>query len=118
MAALQNLISRFPRNRYAPDSYLVMLRIYRDHCNRQPHNPDLYPLAQIALRKFRADFPTDDRVIDQIRGDLSEALVKTGKFFERTKKPGAAVVYYETALRDYGETPSAPFCRERIAALG
>ncbi|MBS0621917.1 MAG: outer membrane protein assembly factor BamD [Verrucomicrobia bacterium] len=122
--SFQTLINRFPRHKRSPEAYLAIMELYRDHCREQPHNPDLLPLAQVTLRKFRHDFPASPRleeaegVIDQMREILAEALVDTGRFFERAGKAIAACVYYRNAALEYGETGAASYSAERLAALG
>ncbi len=117
------LIARFPKHAYAPESYLAIAQIHLDHARNQPHNPDLLPLAQINLRKFRSDFPTDDRVtraelaLGEMKGCFADALVETGRFYEQKKKPEAACVYYAMAMDAYEGTSGALLAEERYYAL-
>jgi outer membrane assembly lipoprotein YfiO len=120
---LQILIGRFPRHSQTPQAYLSIGELYLQLSRQQQHDPDLLALAMINVRKFRQDFPTDERLI-QAEGALVEmrevyagGLIETGRFYERTKKPQAAVIYYRTAVRDYPSTEAARRAEERLAKL-
>lgn len=119
----QILIARFPRHPQTPQAYLSIANLYLALARRQQHDPDLLALAMINLRKFRHDFPSDARLFEaehafvEMREVYADGLVETGRFYERTKKPQAAVIYYRTALRDYPNTQAAEEARGRIAKL-
>ena len=121
--AMQGFIARFPRHEHAPDAYEAICGIYLDHVRFQPHNPDLLPLARINLRKFRADFPTDERllkgeeILESIREELADALIETGQFYERKGIEPAACVYYTHAANDYIGTAAADFAIVRLGEL-
>ncbi|MGE3954751.1 MAG: tetratricopeptide repeat protein [Parachlamydiales bacterium] len=118
------LINRFPKHRYVPESYVAIARLYERQAEINPQNPDLLALAQVNVRKFRAAMPTDDRLmeaelrVELTREVLAKGLYDTGRYYERKKKPAAAAVYYQTAMRDYPDTPSAFASSERLSAIG
>lgn len=119
----QIVIARFPRHPQTPDAYLSIGELYLKLSRQQQHDPDLLALAMINVRKFRQDFPTDTRLIQaekalvEMREVYAGGLVETGRFYERTKKPQAAVIYYRTAVRDYPNTEAAGRAEERLAKL-
>jgi outer membrane protein assembly factor BamD (BamD/ComL family) len=120
---LQTLIRRFPRNDLAAQAFLEINRIYLKEVQEEFPDPGVLELAQINLRKFQMEFPTDPRVenakdyLSQMQEIYAFALYDTGQFFERTKKPHAALIYYRRVLRDFPSTPSAKKASSRIAAL-
>jgi len=120
----QVLVSRFPKHPKMPEGYLAISELYLNLCRTAKHDPDLLALAHINLRKFRHDYPTDQRVdlarahFESMRGVYAEGLYETGRFYERKKKPSSAAVYYRAAIRDYPDTLSADLSRERMAQLG
>lgn len=121
---LQQVTRRFPTHELAPDAYLEIASIYLERTKREHQNPDLLALADINLRKFRLQFPGDDRADDvaaqlyKIRESYACALYETGRFYERVKQPRASVVYYSNAIKRFGDTDVADSCRERLACLG
>ena len=120
---LQTLIRRFPRNDLAAQAFLEINRIYLKEVQEEFPDPGLLELAQINLRKFQMEFPSDQRVeeaqshLNQMQEIFAFALYDTGQFFERTKKPHAALIYYRRVLRDFPSTPSAIKANSRIAVL-
>lgn len=121
--SMQLLIQRFPRHFYVAEAYLAISDLYLEHARRQPHNPDLLERARLNLRKFRQDFPTDERLLEaenrvaEMREVLAESFFEMGRFYERTEKPGAAFVYYQTTIRDFPQTRAARAAQERLTEL-
>lgn len=116
----QTLIRRFPKSSLAPESYIGIAGIYLMQCQMQYPDPDFLDLAQINLRKFRQDFPGSERlaVAEQMMIDMKEFyannLYEMAQFYERTKKPHAAVIYYSNLLAKYPETKRATEATKRL----
>jgi len=121
--AYQNLIRRFPKHDLAPESYLIITRIYLDQCKYEFQNPDLLALAEINVRRFRQDFPGEERLVQaesdvlKIKETYARGLFDTGQFYERTSHPQASVIYYKSAIEEFPETSVAELCRKRLSAL-
>lgn len=119
----QAFLLRFPKHPQAPESFLRIAQIYLEQSRHESHNPDLLPLAEINLRKFRQEFPMDERLLqaegklDEMKEVFAQALFDTGRFFERTNKPVSAAVYYQSILRDFPQTAIAITSTERLANL-
>ncbi len=92
-------------------------------CQEQYPDADFLDLAEINLRKFRQDFPSDERVaiVETMFADMQEIYARCfyeiGQFFERTKKPHASVLYYSKIIKTYPNTKSAELSKERLRAL-
>lgn len=119
----QQLIRRFPRHEYAPESYLTIEKIYLDQARCEFQNPDLLALAQITLRRFKQDFPRDEKVVlaeatvREIQEVYANGLYETGQLYERKSEPRASIIYYSNAINQFPDTAVAQLCRERLAAL-
>lgn len=119
----QQLQRRFPRHPSTPDSYVAISKIYLEQSKAEVQNPELFSLAQMNYNKFLAAFPNHPKraLIEKNFKDISETLAKnfltTGQFFERTKKPEAAILYYKRALAKFPNTTAAAECQQRITAL-
>lgn len=119
----QTLIRRFPKHVLAPDAYVQIAQVYLKQAQDTYPDIDYLDLAEINLKKFRQDFPSDDRValsenyVEQMREIYGNSLYEIGQFFERTKKPHAAVIYYTKIAKTYPKTVSAEHSRRRLAAL-
>jgi outer membrane protein assembly factor BamD (BamD/ComL family) len=119
----QAFLTRFSKHVLAPESFLRIAEVYLEEAKEQPHDPDLLPLAELNVRKFRQEFPTDarlieaERLLDEMRDVFAEALFNTGRFFERTQQKDSALVYYQAILRDFPRAQIAQASADRLAHL-
>lgn len=120
----QLLIRRFPRHELTPQSYLKIAQAYCQVSCYELQNPDLIALAELNVRKFREDFPRDERVelaegyVCRMKENYARGLSDMGRFYERTKRPSAAIIYYQNAIQEFPDTRIANYCRQRLACLG
>ena len=119
----QAVIKRFPKSPMAPESYVAIADVYLLQSETKSHDPDLLDLAQINLKRFRQDFPGDDRV-EEVEDKLlsmqewsAQALVDTGKFYERTRHPQASVLYYKTVIHNFPQTRAAEYAERRLEII-
>lgn len=121
--AYQTLIRRFPRHSLAADSYVGISEIYLTQCQAEYPDPDFLDLAEINLRKFRQDFPREDKIVTaenmvlEMKEFYAKSLYETGQFFERTKKPHASIIYYSNIIAKYPETKIAQASQKRLDLL-
>ncbi len=119
----QTLIRRFPKHALAVESYLGIAEVYLHECKNEYPDPDFLDLAEINLRKFKMDFAQDERIAkaEKIFADMQEVyaanLNDTAQFFERTKKPHAAIIYYTKIATNYPNSSFAEIARKRLDAL-
>lgn len=120
----QTLIRRFPKHELAPISYLTINQIYLEQCQKEFQNPDLLALAQLNLKKFERDFPSEERLqvasedVMEIKEVYAKGLFETGQFYERIHKPAASIIYYKNAIEQFPDTAIAKQCVDRLSALG
>jgi outer membrane protein assembly factor BamD (BamD/ComL family) len=120
----QTLISRFPKGVLAPSSYLAIAQLHLDKVLHSPQDPDVLPLAQLNVKRFRQDFPMDERLtqaeacLDQMREHIAQGLFDTARYYEKKKEDRAAYVYYLATTREYPETGAADRARVRLEKLG
>jgi len=119
----QLLIRRFPKDELTPASYLRISQAYYQLSQLEFQNPDLLALADVNARKFRENFPRDERVAQaenyslMIKEVYAKGLCSVGQFYERTHHPDAAAIYYQSAIEDYPNTHVATYCRLRMNQL-
>lgn len=119
----QTLIRRFPKHELAPQAYLCINRVYLEQSAREFQNPDLIVLAQINLRKFAKDFPKDERLanaeadVQCIKEVYAGGLYGTARYYERTGKIGASIIYYQSAIKQFPDTKIAERCQNRLIEL-
>jgi tetratricopeptide (TPR) repeat protein len=119
----QVLIRRFPKHPLAAESYIGIGEVYLIQSESQYPDQDHLDLAEINLRKFRHDFPGEEKleVAEKMHLEMKEVfasdLYDTGRFYERTKKPQAAYIYYTRVLSKYPETKVCELATKRLGKL-
>jgi outer membrane protein assembly factor BamD (BamD/ComL family) len=120
----QQLIKRFPRHELALESYLAISRVYVEQSQYELQNPDLLAFSQINLRRFKQDFPREERLaeaeanVQEIKESYAHSLYETGRFYERKDQPHASMIYYRSAIKEFPDTSMARYCEERLSVIG
>lgn len=120
---LDLLIRRFPKSELAAEAYLEKNRMFLSQCKAQNLDPDLLDLAELNLRKFRLAFPRESRVgeAEKVFAEMQEVfaqhMLNTGRFFEKTKKFPASILYYTKVIAKYPSTEAAETAREKLENL-
>lgn len=121
--AFQTLIRRFPMHELAPEAYLASLCVYLSQACCEYQNPDVLALAEIVLRRFREDFPNEERLCEgeelfaQMKEVFAYGLYETGAFYERTCHPQASVLYYSSTMHQFPDTCMADKASHRLVRL-
>jgi outer membrane assembly lipoprotein YfiO len=123
LETLDLLIRRFPKHDLAAAAYLEKIQVYLMQCQGQNLDPDLLDLADVNLRKFRLAFPREPRIaeaeksIAEMQEIFAANLLDTGRFFEKTKKFPASIIYYNKVIAKYPNTEAAADARQRLEGL-
>jgi TolA-binding protein len=121
--AYQTIIRRFPKHEIVPDCYLKIADAYVEQSQIESQNPDILALAELNVRKFKEDFPRDERIaiaegsIYRIKEIYARGLYELGRFYERTHHPDAAAIYYQSSIEEFPDTQVAQLCRSRLICL-
>ena len=119
----QTLIRRFPKHPLAAESYIGVGEVYLIQSQEEYPDQDYLDLAEINLRKFRHDFPGEERlaIAEKLFQDMKEVyasdLYDLGRFYERTKKPQAAYIYYTRIIAKYPETKVSELASKRLSKM-
>ena len=120
---LQLLIRRFPKHDLAVEAFLQKGHVYLMQCEEGSCDPALLDLAEVSLRKFRQAFPREERIADaekdfsNMEELFAEQLMETGRFFEKTKKTSAAILYYSKVFSQYPHTQAAAVAQAKLDQL-
>jgi outer membrane assembly lipoprotein YfiO len=120
---LSQLIRRFPKDEAAAEAYLQINRVYLSQCKNTSLDLDLLDLANVNLRKFRLAFPREpkleeaEKIFANTEELFAQNLYETGRFFERTNKPSASVIYYNKVVSKYPQTKAAASAKEKLDVL-
>lgn len=121
--AFQMALRRFPKYERAPDCYLYIGKIFLEQSRWEFQNSDILAFAELNLRRFEREFPGEERLCEaeadvmEIKEIYANGLYETGRFYERTYKPRAAIIYYNDAIRQFPDTCVAGLCRDRMSCL-
>jgi outer membrane protein assembly factor BamD (BamD/ComL family) len=115
------LIRRFPKHQLAIDGFVEIGKSYLKQMNPNQQNYDLLDLANVNLRKFKEAFPGEEEKLEQVKNMTAQmkevyaqGLYEVGDFFERTKKPEAAKIYYSKILSTF---PATDFAKKAVKKL-
>lgn len=123
LETLDQLIRRFPKHELAAAAHLEKILVYLQQCQGKDLDPDLLDLAEVNLRKFRLAFPREPRLADaegaiaKMQEIFAKNLLDTGKFFEKTKKIPASIIYYNKVVAKYPQTEAAGDAKARLERL-
>lgn len=119
----QTLIRRFPQHGLIPEAYVEIARVYLIESKERYPDANFLDLASINLRKFRQDFPSDERIgiAEAILAEMQEVYAKSfyeiAQFYERTKKPHASILYYSKIVKTFPNTRTAEQSKKRLQIL-
>lgn len=119
----QMLIRRFPCHPLAADAYIGIAQVYLAQSQQSYPDQDFLDLAEINLQKFLLAFPRVEKGVlcKELFAQMQEVYAKdfydTARFYERTKKPSAASIYYTYIMAKYPDTRVALLARKRQSQL-
>jgi len=119
----QTLIRRFPKHPLSVESYIGICEAYLVQCKEEYPDQDFLDLAEINLKKFRNGFPGEERLalaegmVMEMKELFASNLYDTGRFYERTKKPHAAYIYYTRIMAKYPNTKTAQVASRRLTKM-
>ncbi len=119
----QMLIRRFPKHPLAVESYIGIENVYLKQCQLEFPDPDFLDLAEINLRKFKENFPSEEKYLvaeasfNNMREHYAQNLFETAQFYQKTKKDKAAIIYFKKILHKYPETIVAKESKKRLDNL-
>jgi outer membrane assembly lipoprotein YfiO len=123
LETLDLLIRRFPKHDLAAQGFIEKSHAYLMQCREKSLDPALLDLAEVNLRKFRLAFPREERIAKaekdfaEMQEIFAEHLMETGRFFQKTKKVPASIIYYSKVLSKYPESKAASEAKERLESL-
>jgi outer membrane assembly lipoprotein YfiO len=116
----QTLIRRFPKHPLSVESYIGIAEVYLIQSKERYPDQDYLDLAEINLKKFKFSFPGEETIIEaekmflEMKEIFASNLYDTGRFYERTKKPHAANIYYNRIMVKYPDTKVAESAAKRL----
>lgn len=121
--SFQGLIRRFPKHELTPQAYVAINQVYLEESEWEFQNPDLLQLAEINYKKFKQEFPRDEKLVDaesdvqSLKESYAAGLLQTGQFYEKQGECRAALIYYQSAIKQFPGTRIAELCQTRLNSL-
>ena len=119
----QTLIRRFPKHPLSVESYIGIAQVYLMQSKDRYPDQDYLDLAEINLKKFKSSFPKEEKIAEaerlllEMKELFANNLYDTARFYERTKKPHAAHIYYDRIVAKYPQTKAAELAAKRLEKL-
>ncbi len=116
----QTLIRRFPKHPLASQSFIAIADVYLKECTTQYPDPTLIELAEINLRRFEVEHPSEPMIekasemLLLMKTKFAEELFNIGHYFERKKKVQSAMIYYKSILLKYPDTKYGDLALKRV----
>lgn len=123
LETLDLLIRRFTKHELAAVAFLEKEKIFLMECQAKNLDPDLLGMGEVNLKKFRLSFPRDpqvkeaEKIYNEMREIFATNLLDTGRFFEKTKKIPASIIYYNKVVAKYPKTEAAAAALEKLSVL-
>jgi outer membrane protein assembly factor BamD (BamD/ComL family) len=120
---LKRVITTFPDEDIAVESYLHIAQIYCAQAKKEGQNPDFISLAKINVRNFEEHFPREARIesakaaLLALKEAYASSLFDTGCFYEKIGKLDASTLYYKKTLEQFPETAVSLLCKEKLQVL-
>ena len=73
--------------------------------------------AEGKLEELAKQIESSEKTISEIQRRLAYKQYQIGRFYERTKRPSAALFYYNYCLAEYPDTKWAKDCARRAGVL-
>lgn len=121
--AYQEVVTRYPLDDIAADAMYQIGYIYFEATKTGSNDPGAVQKAREAFEDFILRYPQSEKVAQAnenlvfLAGDDAKKVLDIGKFYQKTGKLKAAVIYYEEVIASAGGTPEAEEARKRIDDL-
>ena len=119
----QTLIRRFPKDPLSPKSYLAIAETYAKESKDLFPDRDFLDQARLNTKKFRRDFPSDERVeeadkmLSSMQNNYAKDLWESANYFAKKKKMQSSILYYTSIVRKYPESKYATLALSKISKL-
>jgi outer membrane assembly lipoprotein YfiO len=123
VTAFEGVVSKFPDSPLVDDARYQIAQASLKGTFRAGYDQSPTDMAMRELDSFVKEYPDSELTSEASTklGDLKERRAEheylVAQFYERRKHPTSAVPYYETIVRQFGQTSWAPKAAERLHIL-
>ncbi len=119
----QTMIRRFPKHNLTPKAYLAIAKSFLQESQGNFPDKEFLEQAQLNYRKFRAEFPGEDRLVDaeamlaQMQDRYARDLWESANYYDKKQKFQSSFLYYLSIVRNYPESKYAHLALQRVSEI-
>ncbi|MEP6667884.1 MAG: outer membrane protein assembly factor BamD [Chthoniobacter sp.] len=121
--AYQLVYTKYPNDPVAADALYQVGYVRAREAREGSYDPATNKKAREAFEDFMARYPNSEKAaqakenIKTLEGGINKNTLEIAKFYDKTKKFKAAVIYYNDVITGQPGTPDADYAKGRIEAL-
>jgi outer membrane protein assembly factor BamD len=121
--AYQTCYTKYPSDPVAADALYQVGYVRAKEAREGSYDPATNQKAREAFEDFVARYPNSEKVaqarenIKVLEGGTNKNILEIAKFYDKTKKFKAAVIYYNDVIKGQPGSPEAEYAKGRIEAL-
>lgn len=123
VSAFEQVLSRYPDSPLIDDARFQIAQASLKGTFKAGYDQSPTDLAVRELQTFLREYPGSELVTDaskrleDLRERRAEHEYQVGQFYERQRRPDAALIYYETIVDQFAQSSWAPRAAQRIQIL-
>ena len=121
--AYQLCVNKYPSDAIADDALYQVGYVRMRQSREGSYDRAAVNKAREAFEDFIARYPNSEKLpqarenLKSLEGGVNKGVLDIAKFYDRTKKYKAAVIYYNDVIQTQAGTPDADYAKARIEAL-
>ncbi|MDR3403168.1 MAG: outer membrane protein assembly factor BamD [Chthoniobacter sp.] len=121
--AYQLVYTKYPNDPVAADALYQVGYVRAREAREGSYDPATNKKAREAFEDFLARYPNSEKTaqarenIKSLEGGINKNTLEIAKFYDKTKKFKAAVIYYNDVITSQPGTPDADYAKGRIETL-
>jgi len=121
--AYQATYMKYPTDAISADALYQVGYVKERQAHEGSYDPNTSGKAREAFEDFIARYPNSEKVaqarenIRQLQSGSNKNVLEIAKFYDKTHKYKAAVLYYNDVIRDQAGTPEAEYAKNRVEML-
>jgi outer membrane protein assembly factor BamD len=123
LAAYQAVVSKYPSDAVADDAQYQVGYVLLREAREGSYDAASQQRAREAFEDFLIRYPESEKGpqarenIKSLQGGVTKGALDIARFYEKTKKYRAAVIYYNEVVKNQPDSPESTIAKARIEAL-
>lgn len=123
IGAYQTVVTKYPSDPVADDAQYQIGYVLLREAREGSYDTATRQRAREAFEDFIARYPESEKApqarenVKTLQGGVTKGALDIARFYEKTKRFKAAVIYYNEVVRQQPESPESSIAKARIEAL-